>query len=398
MSSSSPRHPAQPPGSTAPDLDPGTRAALGRVIALAWLARTILRLERTRTAAVALLGGLGSTTALALLPSPGTVLVPALAVVAAWFGGALALRHTRGAEDDGTAELIRVGVVSPSAPPFATALALDLTQAVLAVAVALGAWAGGALRATGPAAPVAGEWTGWSGALLLGVVTAGVGTTAGCLALLIGSLCAPGRRARVAAVGLGLVAVVVWAGWGVRADGVGPAWLSPLTWAVAARPLGDMTAWPLVLMAVVGDASVGAAIALWHRSGPRLRLAEDEREFVRGCLEQSGVLPRRGIDDDLLDDPVRLHEHVVHIGAGARLWPTLTVAQNLEGLDGLRGLTSAPSRRRAALEEVWGGGQAVDRLLGRRAGTLTRQESARLLAAWAHSQDVAAVLLPAPSA
>ena len=161
MSSSSPRHPAQPPGSTAPDLDPGTRAALGRVIALAWLARTILRLERTRTAA-ALLGGLGSTTALALLPSPGTVLVPALAVVAAWFGGALALRHTRGAEDDGTAELIRVGVVSPSAPPFATALALDLTQAVLAVAVALGAWAGGALRATGPAAPVAGEWTGWS--------------------------------------------------------------------------------------------------------------------------------------------------------------------------------------------------------------------------------------------
>ena len=171
------------------------------------------------------------------------------------------------------------------------------------------------------------------------------------------------------------------------------------------RPL--FTHWLLAAVALLlatarhipaADASAGAAIALWHRSGPRLRLAEDEREFVRGCLEQSGVLPRRGIDDDLLDDPVRLHEHVVHIGAGARLWPTLTVAQNLEGLDGLRGLTSAPSRRRAALEEVWGGGQAVDRLLGRRAGTLTRQESARLLAAWAHSQDVAAVLLPAPSA
>lgn len=159
------------------------------------------------------------------------------------------IRHTRGEEESGRAELVRAGVIGRFAP-LTAALAVTCGSAVLA-----GLLTAAAMTVTG--ADVAGSAAYGAAITAVGVVFAGLGAVAAQLA-------GTARTAiGVAGLGLGVSYVVRFV-----ADGTGATalkWLSPQGWSHLVKPYGDNHAGVLL----ISLACAAAAVALAYRLAAR---------------------------------------------------------------------------------------------------------------------------------
>lgn len=173
----------------------------------------------------------------------GTFVAAATALV-----GALGVvRATRAEEEDGRAELLRSGAVSPRAPLAAGVLVGLGACALLAVLVA----------ATMPR-PL-------DGALAVGLgigLTGAVGVGAGAVAAQLASTARGARGIAASAVGLAYLVRAVADGAGT---GAALGWASPLEWAAYARPYAGTLWWVLGLLAALAAALVACAFALQGR-------------------------------------------------------------------------------------------------------------------------------------
>ena len=170
----------------------------------------------------------------------------------------LAVRHTRGDEEAGRAELVGSTPAGRIAPLLATAL-----EGVI-LSVVIGAIMGGVARAYGADA---------SGALLYGAAMSAVGIAY----LGVGLACA--QLMRTSRGANGLAAAIVTLGYAFRAMGdatgtVQPdglsmeagwwSWLSPIGWGQAVAPYTHQLAWPLALC--VGLGAVLFVASAWLQS------------------------------------------------------------------------------------------------------------------------------------
>lgn len=183
-------------------------------------------------------------------------ILPWLAMLAALMSTFLAVRHTRGDEESGRAELVWATPAGRHLPTVAT-----IVHGLLANVV-LGALTAVALLATG--LPVAGS-------LLSGAAAASCGVAFLGIALLAAQLLRTSRGANSAAVWV-LVAAFLLRGIGNAAGtpndeltaiaSAWPAWLSPFGWAEQTRPYDVDAAWPAVLGLALGLVLAAGALAL----------------------------------------------------------------------------------------------------------------------------------------
>ena len=187
------------------------------------------------------------------------LLLPWLLLLAALMSSFLAVRHTRGDEDDGRLELLSATPAGRRMPLLATVLHGAGANIALGALVA-------AAFVTNSAAVVGSALVGASCALV-GIVFLGVG-------LVAAQLMPTARGANAVAVWI-LVVTFVLAGIGnalgtpnsdlTRMQSSWPTWLSPFGWAENVRAFDADAAGPLALLAVAAAASLIAAAVLQSR-------------------------------------------------------------------------------------------------------------------------------------
>ncbi|MGZ4442206.1 MAG: ABC transporter permease [Nocardioidaceae bacterium] len=155
------------------------------------------------------------------------------------------VRHTRGEEEEGRAELLRSTVVGRQAATAAALLVALGASAVIGLCVAV--------ALLGAAVPASGAW-------LYGASTAALGWVFAAVALCLSQVFAHARAAVGASVAVFGVAYVLRALGDVRGNGL--VWLSPIGWSQATHPLGDERWWPLLVSVVATGALVGLAVVL----------------------------------------------------------------------------------------------------------------------------------------
>lgn len=183
-------------------------------------------------------------------------ILPWLALLAALMSTFLAVRHTRGDEEAGRAELIWATPAGRRMPTIATIVHGVLANVVLAVLTAL------ALLASG--LPVAGSVLSGAAAGACGIAFLGIG-------LLAAQLLSTSRGANSLTVWV-LVAAFLVRGIGNAAGtpnddlsgttSAWPAWLSPFGWAEQTRPFDADIVWPVFLGIGVGLVLAVASVAL----------------------------------------------------------------------------------------------------------------------------------------
>ncbi|WAA66318.1 ABC transporter permease [Microbacterium oxydans] len=185
--------------------------------------------------------------------------LPWLALLAALMSTFLAVRHTRGDEEAGRAELVWATPAGRRLPTIATVVHGLLANVVLAVLTAL------ALIATGlPAA----------GSLLAGAAAGSCGIAFLGIALLAAQLMRTSRGANSLTIWI-LVATFLIRGIGNAAGtpsddlssmtSAWPAWLSPFGWTEQTRPYDTDLVWPMLLGLGVGLVLAVASVALQSR-------------------------------------------------------------------------------------------------------------------------------------
>ncbi len=197
------------------------------------------------------------------------LILPWLCLLAAFMSTFLAVRHTRGDEETGRAELLGATPASRFAPLVATVIHGTLSNLLLGVLVTVAFIATG-LEPVGSA--IAGGAAGSVGLVFLGVGLVG------------GQLFRTSRGANSASVWTLLVLFFV-AGFGnalgtpsddlQRIDSSWLTWLSPVGWAENTRPFAENNGWPLVIAFAVAVALVaGATLAQGARDVGESFLAE----------------------------------------------------------------------------------------------------------------------------
>ncbi|MCG7308897.1 ABC transporter permease [Brachybacterium sp. ACRRE] len=173
------------------------------------------------------------------------------------------VRHTRGEEDAGRAELIEAGPVGRRAPAAAALLTLLGLLAIIAVV--------GAATTL-----VAGSDASFVNGLALTAGSALAAFVFGCAALLTSEICASGRSATgLALVVLGAALVVRAAGDLIRLGGSVLSWFSPIAWAQQTRAFVDLRWWPLMLpVAACAALLVLTVLVAAHRDMGRGVLAD----------------------------------------------------------------------------------------------------------------------------
>jgi ABC-2 type transport system permease protein len=160
----------------------------------------------------------------------------------------LVVRHTRGDEEAGRAELVLSTATGRYAPTTAALLVVAGADMLIAAGVTVGLIADGL--------PVAGS-------LGLGVWFGAVGLVFAAVAAVTAQLSPNARTAS------GIALAVLGASYGLRAGGDAGAgalsWLSPIGWAQQSRPFAGERYWPLVLLIAVAIALVALAYALLAR-------------------------------------------------------------------------------------------------------------------------------------
>ncbi|WP_374316002.1 ABC transporter permease [Microbacterium sp.] len=184
------------------------------------------------------------------------LIFPWLAILAAFMSTFLAVRHTRGDEESGRAELIAATPAARSLPIVATAVHGLLANVVLGALVA------GAFLAVGLDA---------EGSLLAGVAAAAVGIVFLGVGLFAAQLMRTSRGANSVAVWT-VMATFVIAGIGnaigtpsddlTRMRSSWLAWLSPFGWGENTRAFDENLWWPALLCLGVGVVLAATAIAL----------------------------------------------------------------------------------------------------------------------------------------
>jgi ABC-2 type transport system permease protein len=182
--------------------------------------------------------------------------LPWLALLAALMSTFLAVRHTRGDEEAGRAELVWATPAGRRLPTVATLVHGVLANVVLAALTAL------ALIATGLPAP---------GSLLAGAAAGSCGIAFLGIGLIAAQLVRTSRGANSLTVWV-LVATFLLRGIGNAAGtpsddlssmaSAWPAWLSPFGWAEQTRPYDVDLVWPMLLALGFGLVLAGAALAL----------------------------------------------------------------------------------------------------------------------------------------
>ncbi|MDS1269882.1 anibiotic ABC transporter efflux pump [Lipingzhangella sp. LS1_29] len=166
-------------------------------------------------------------------------------ILVALMGIFLAVRHTRGEEESGRAELVRAGVVGRHA-------AITATLAVVGGSIVLlGALLGLGLAAVGMP---------WTGSMAFGVSMAGLGLVCTALALVFAQITEYARAAVGLSCALFAVAFAVRAAGDV-ADNV-LVWYSPVGWTQALRPYAQEEWWPLLPLVGLALALAACAYAL----------------------------------------------------------------------------------------------------------------------------------------
>ena len=184
------------------------------------------------------------------------LIFPWLAILAAFMSTFLAVRHTRGDEETGRAELVAATPAARTVPFAATALHGLLANALLAALVA------GAFLAVGAET---------EGALLAGTATGAVGVTFLGVGLLAAQLMRTSRGANSLAVWT-LMATFVIAGFGnaigtpsddlTRMESSWLTWLSPFGWGENTRAFDENLWWPALLSLGVGAALAAVSAVL----------------------------------------------------------------------------------------------------------------------------------------
>lgn len=182
--------------------------------------------------------------------------LPWLALLAALMSTFLAVRHTRGDEEAGRAELVWATPAGRRLPTVATIVHGVLANLVLAVVTAV------ALIATG--LPPAGSMLSGAAAGSCGIAFLGIG-------LLAAQLLRTSRSANSLTVWV-LVAAFLIRGIGNAAGtpsddltamtSAWPAWLSPFGWAEQVRPYDADLVWPALLGLALGIVLAAASVAL----------------------------------------------------------------------------------------------------------------------------------------
>lgn len=233
---------------------------VGAVAALVWIqAASVEGLYPTREDLARAAEVIGDNPAFVAMAGPPVALdtlggrvvfeIGALAMVlAALMSTFSVVRHTRGDEESGRAELVRAAAVGRHAP-LAAALAVTLAaDAVLAVAVAAAVLPVGV--------PLAGS-------VAFGLAVGGVGAVFAGVAAVTAQVTPASRTAS------GLAGAALSVAYAVRAAGdVGDgrlSWLSPLGWGQAVRPFGGERWWALGLLAATTGALVAVAVRLAAR-------------------------------------------------------------------------------------------------------------------------------------
>lgn len=184
------------------------------------------------------------------------LIFPWLAILAAFMSTFLAVRHTRGDEESGRAELIAATPAARSLPIVATAVHGLLANLLLAVLVA------GAYLAVGLDA---------AGAMLAGAAAGAVGVVFLGIGLFAAQLMRTSRGANSVSV-WAIVLTFVIAGIGnaigtpsddlTRMESSWLTWLSPFGWGENTRAFDENLWWPALLCLGVGIVLAAASIAL----------------------------------------------------------------------------------------------------------------------------------------
>ncbi|NHI17912.1 hypothetical protein [Microbacterium excoecariae] len=174
-----------------------------------------------------------------------------------WIAAALAVlasshvvRHTRAAEDDGRAELVRAQPVGRLAP---AAAALGTLAALLAAIAGVGA---GVFLATGA--------TDAASAIAMMLACSASAFVFGAIALVCAQVASSARGALGLSLAALAAAVVVRAAGDLQAEGGSAlSWLSPIAWAQQIRAFVDLRWWPIALapLAAAGLVALAAALA-----------------------------------------------------------------------------------------------------------------------------------------
>lgn len=194
------------------------------------------------------------------------------------------VRHTRGHEEAGRADLVGAGAVGRCAPP-AAALLRVLGANVLLVPAAAGALVVNGLPATGSFAAAAG--------------LAGVGVACAAMAAVAAQLTATARGANLLAGALVAVAFLMRAvgdvagrkgPGGVSVEGAWPSWLSPIGWCQKMSPYAGERWWVLAVFAGFSGAAAALAFGLAARREvgvgllPAREAAEGAPRSLRGPI------------------------------------------------------------------------------------------------------------------
>ncbi|MBU4464427.1 MAG: polyketide antibiotic transporter [Actinobacteria bacterium] len=203
------------------------------------------------------------------------LIFPFLAMLAAFMSTFLAVRHTRGDEEVGRAELV---AATPAArtTPLLTTCALGILANL-----ALGVVTSAAFVTAG--LPLLGSVISGFGAGAVGIAFLGVG-------LVAGQVMRTARGANTASVWILLISYLV-AGIGnalgtpsadlQRIESSWLTWLSPFGWGENSRPFSDDAVWPLLLCIAFGLVLGGVAVAV-----------QSSRDLGEGIVRQ-----RRGRED-----------------------------------------------------------------------------------------------------
>jgi ABC-2 type transport system permease protein len=184
------------------------------------------------------------------------LILPWLAMLAAFMSSFLAVRHTRGEEEPGRAELVSATPAGRAAPILATIVHGLLANAILAALVA------GAFLLTGSDV---------EGSLLVGIAAGSVGVVFLGVGLLAAQLIRTSRGANSLSVWTLLVSFVV-CGIGnavgspsddlTRMESSWLTWLSPFGWAENTRAFDENAWWPALLCLALGLVLAGTSVAL----------------------------------------------------------------------------------------------------------------------------------------
>ena len=184
------------------------------------------------------------------------LIFPFLALLAALMSSFLAVRHTRGDEETGRADLVGATGVGRPEPLLATLTHGVLANAVLAALTAI------ALAATG---------LGVRGSVVSGLGAGAIGLTFLGVGLVSAQLMRTSSGANSLAVWI-LMLSFLTAGVGnalgtpsndlQRLESSWLTWLSPFGWGEQTRPFAEDDVWPIMLCAALGMLLAGAAVAL----------------------------------------------------------------------------------------------------------------------------------------